>query len=68
MNTVIHDLTILYMNNSMNLSDIKDPSEYAQIYDETYSKIKLELKELAPKKQSSNSRPNGHRRTISPGI
>ncbi|CAJ1000982.1 hypothetical protein [Brevibacillus aydinogluensis] len=36
---IIHDLTILYMKNSVKLADYSTPEDYARIYLENYYKI-----------------------------
>lgn len=60
---MLHDLTILYMKNSLNLSDYKAPDDYARIYFQTslairegYNKTYNSWKETNP---SSGPRVRG---------
>lgn len=46
MDTQIHDLTILYMEKSVKLSDFTNPVDYARIYKEVYEKIEEELSDF----------------------
>ncbi|QHZ55781.1 hypothetical protein M655_009070 [Brevibacillus sp. NSP2.1] len=43
MDETIRELTILYMKNSVKLSDYQSPEDYARIYLENYYRIKNEL-------------------------
>ncbi|GIO06261.1 hypothetical protein J31TS6_22890 [Brevibacillus reuszeri] len=43
MDEKIHELTILYMKNSVKLSDYQSPEDYSRIYLENYYRIKNEF-------------------------
>lgn len=39
-NNIYHELTIMFMKNSVNLTDYTAPEDYARLYLESYYKIK----------------------------
>ncbi|MEZ2660824.1 hypothetical protein [Aneurinibacillus aneurinilyticus] len=56
MSDVLHDLTLLYMKHSLNLSEMSKPEDYGRIYFESYLKIKDGY--TSAKREYSASRPS----------
>ncbi|MBY7736269.1 hypothetical protein MJ749_13235 [Paenibacillus polymyxa] len=44
-NQLAHELTILFLKNSLDLSGIKTPEEYVKVYQENFQKILNEIGE-----------------------
>jgi hypothetical protein len=44
-NQLAHELTILFLKNSFDLSNIKSPEEYVKVYQENFQRILNEIGE-----------------------
>jgi hypothetical protein len=49
MSDPIHDLTVLYLKNSVKLSELTSPEEYVRVYLESYYRIKTEISQTKAK-------------------
>lgn len=56
MDSIIHELAMLYLQNSTNLQGLKSPEDFAIAYNDAYLKIKSKLAELNPKSKTDRSK------------